>query len=133
MKNDRNSLGVKSLEGLEKGNFNTQIFDQFHTYKGDRKKANRGVFKLLRLKSNRTLRAFQPRNKRIQSCSRCKRTGHNASNRSCPALADLTDLIEDDEEDAAEEVMDTEALDEDAGDEDLADIEDLLESDEELF
>ena len=92
-----------------------------------------GVFKLLRLKSNRTLRAFQPRNKRIQSCSRCKRTGHNASNRSCPALADLTDLIEDDEEDAAEEVMDTEALDEDAGDEDLADIEDLLESDEELF
>ena len=41
MNNDRNSLGVKSLEGLEKGNYTTKIFDSFHTYKGDRKKANR--------------------------------------------------------------------------------------------
>ena len=109
MKNDRNSLGVKSLEGLEKGNYNTKIFDQFYTYKRDRKKANRGVFKLLRLKSNRTLRAFQTMSKRIQRCSRCKRIGHNAK-----AIVDITDLIEDDEEDAVEEVMDTaEAHDED--------------------
>ena len=139
MKNDRNSLGVKSLEGLEKGNYNTKIFDQFYTYKGDRKKANRGVFKLLRLKSNRTLRAFQTMSKRIQRCSRCKRIGHNATNKSCPAIVDITDLIEDDEKDAVEEVMDTaEAHDEDdilvnRGDEGFADIDELLESDEELF
>ena len=45
---DQNSLGVKSLEGLEKGNFTTQIMDAHQSYKGDRKKANKGVFKLLR-------------------------------------------------------------------------------------
>ena len=39
---DGNSLGVKSLEGLEKGNFTTQVMDAHHTYMGNRKKANRG-------------------------------------------------------------------------------------------
>ena len=35
---DNNSLGVKSLEGLEKGNFTTQVMDAHHTYKGSRKR-----------------------------------------------------------------------------------------------
>ena len=81
--------------------FTTKIFDSFHTYKGDRKKANRGVFKLLRLKSNRTLRNFKARiNKRIQRCSKCKTIGHNKTNKMCPVNVDLTDMIEDDAEEA---------------------------------
>ena len=99
LQNDRNSLGVKSLEGLEKGNYTTKIFDNLHTYKGDRKKANRGVFKLLRLKSNRTLRMYMIGTKRVQRCSKCKNTGHNSSSIKCPVNVDLSDLIEEDDED----------------------------------
>ena len=42
MTNDRNSLGVKSLEGLEKGNFTTKVMDSHHTYKGTGRRPTRG-------------------------------------------------------------------------------------------
>ena len=72
MVNDRNSLGRKSLEGLEQGNYTTQLMDAHQTFKGDRKKANRGVFKLLRLKSSRILRQYRKKPPtRKQRCSRC--------------------------------------------------------------
>ena len=83
---DNNPLGVKSLEGLEKGNFTTQVMDAHHTYKGNRKKANKGVFKLLRLKSSRLLRKYRRRPAtRLQRCSRCHKVGHNASSKACQA------------------------------------------------
>ena len=130
LENDRNSL--------EKGNYTTKIFDSFHTYKGDRKKANRGVFKLLRLKSNRTLRNFKARTtKRVQRCSKCKKVGHNSKNKMCPANVDLTDMIEDE---AAEDHMDILEAQPDGregqdarDDETFASVEDLLNSDDELF
>ena len=83
---DANSLGVKSLEGLEKGNFTTQVYDAHHTFKGSRKKANQGVFKLLRLKSSRLLRNYRRKpTSRVQHCTRCNRVGHNAKNKLCLA------------------------------------------------
>ena len=86
---DRNSLGTKSLEGLERGNFTTQLMDAHQTFKGDRKKANRGVCKLLRLKSSRTLRQYREKPPtRLQRCSWCKQVGHNATNKSCPRMGE---------------------------------------------
>ena len=62
--------------------------DAHHTYKGDRKKANRGVFKLLRLKSSRQLRKFRRKPAvRKQHCSRCHKVGHNSLNKLCAAEA----------------------------------------------
>ena len=53
-----------------------------HTYKGNRKKAN----KLLRLKSSRNLRSFRMKSaSRVQPCSRCHRKGHNAMSKICAA------------------------------------------------
>ena len=53
--------------------------DAHHTYTGNRKKANRGVFQLLRLKSNRLLRSYRKKPPtRVQRCSCCHRVGHNA-------------------------------------------------------
>ena len=111
------------------------MFDNFHTYKGDRKKANRGVFKLLRLKSNRVLRKYKVRAKRIQRCSKCKSRKHNASSRKCPANVDLTDMIDDTSEDEIVESTDDTADEETADDEEFSDtnIDDLLDSDEDLF
>ena len=58
------------------------------TFKGDRKKTNRGVFKLLRLKSSRSLRKYRrsPAT-RIQRCSRCKQIGHTATSKRCVCMA----------------------------------------------
>ena len=94
---DGNSLGVKSLEGLEKGNYTTQVMDAHHTFKGDRKKANIGVFKLLRLKSNRLLRSYRKKPPtRVQRCSSCHRVGHNALSKLCSAgLIQEGDHVED--------------------------------------
>ena len=131
MKKDRNSLGFKSLEGLERGNFTTKIFDSFHTYRGDRKKANRGVFKLLRLKSRRTPRNYNAKiKKRIQRCSNCKKIGHNRNNKNCSANVDLTDMIEEEEAEApmgigVEDAVVTPDLEDTLDDEELANIEDL--------
>ena len=108
-----------------------------YVLKGDRKKANRGVFKLLRLKSNRTLRKFQSREKRLQKCSKCKNTGHNSLNKNCPVNIDLSEMVED----AVEDQMDITVTGEqdefeenvDQGEEDLADIDELLFSDDDLF
>ena len=126
---------MKSLEGLERGNFTTKYYDNFHTYKGDRQKANKGVFKLLRLKSNRLLRKFQSRHKRVQRCSKCKTLGHNSTNKGCPAKIDLSDMIEDgDGEEMA--TSDTELefdILENTADEDLANIDELLDSDDDYF
>ena len=90
---DGNSLGTKSLEGLEKGNFTTQGMDAHHTYKGSRKKANKGVFKLLRLKSSRLLREYRRKPPaRVQRCSRCHKIGHNAKNKACSAGIIIPDM-----------------------------------------
>ena len=137
LNNDRNSLGVKSLEGLERGNYTTHFFDQFHTYKGDRKKANRGVFKLLRLKSNRTLRKYKIRSNRIQRCSKCNQIGHNSTNKTCPSNVDLTDMIEDMVDESMDSLEDVNMNDANANAEEREEsvnIDDLLQSDdEELF
>ena len=145
---DRNSLGVKSLEGLEKGNFTTQVMDAHQTFKGSRKKANKGVFKLLRLKSSRKLRQYRRKPPtRLQRCSRCKQFGHNASNKGCQRLLEGQaegDLIQDENDNERDMVG---AGDEDerdgvaAGDEgsvddvlDESNLDDLLgDSEDELF
>ena len=124
-----------------KGNFTTQVMDAHHTYKGNRKKANRGVFKLLRLKSSRLLRSYRRRPPtRIQKCSRCKQVGHNALSKSCPGRViaqvegGVVQALQEDE-------VGAEALQggapEDGGvalDDTVFDLEDLLgESEEELY
>ena len=45
-------------------------------------------------------------NKRIQRCSKCKRIGHNKTNKNCPANVDLTDLIEDEAVEAPMDIGD---------------------------
>ena len=66
--------------------------------------------------------------KRIQRCSKCKQIGHNSSNKMCPSNVDLSDFIED----AEDEEGDTSA-DETMESEEVVDIDDLLYSDDELF
>ena len=53
------NLGMSSLEGLESSNFCTKNYDDHHTFRGNRKAANRGVLKLLRLWVSRVLRKYQ--------------------------------------------------------------------------
>ena len=71
----------------------------------------------------------------MQRCSKCKNTGHNSKNNNCPVNLDLSDMIED----AVEEDMDIadapEELEEEMNqaEEDLADIDELLDSCEDLF
>ena len=79
-------------------------------------------------------------NRRIQRCSKCKRIGHNKTNKNCPANVDLTDLIEDEAVEApiytdieAKGTADRLGMQDTLGDEELASVEDLLDSDEELF
>ena len=143
MVNDRNSLGRKSLEGLEQGNYTTQLMDAHQTFKGDRKKANRGVFKLLRLKSSRSLRKYRRRPAtRIQRCSRCKQIGHNATSKRCVWMAgggQALHVQDNPVEDAA--IQDAEVLDDTFVVQDEIDVslnvsnlDDLLNSsDDELF
>ena len=135
MTNDMNSLGVKSLEGLEKGNFTTQVMDSHHTYKGNRKKANKGVFKLLRLKSSRLLRSYRRRPPtRIQKCSRCKQVGHNALSKSCPGRVLAPGVAEADQVDDATAEDVPQDGDQGVLDNSLFDFDDLLgESGDELF
>ena len=90
------------------------------------------MFKLLRLKSSRILRNYKIKSKRIQRCSRCKQIGHNSKNKRCPSIVDLSDMVEDGE---VEGTMgsDEESESEFNEEEDFVDIDDLLNSDEELF
>ena len=38
--------------------------------------------------------------KRVQRCSKCKQTGHNNIIKNCPSNVDLTDIFEDDVDEA---------------------------------
>ena len=61
--NDPNGIGSiqpYGSEGLESANAWLKRFDKYHTFKGDRKKAIKGVFKLRSLKSSYRLRKFFP-------------------------------------------------------------------------
>ena len=79
----------------------------------------------------------QSREKRLQKCSKCKNTGHNSLNKNCPVNIDLSEMVED----AVEDQMDITVTGEqdefeenvDQGEEDLADIDELLFSDDDLF
>ena len=78
------NLGMSSLEGLESSNCCTKNYDDHHTFRGNRKAANRGVFKLLRLRGSRVLRKYQfTKVKGTQKCSICHEKGHNKQNKSC--------------------------------------------------
>ena len=95
---------------------------------------------MLRLKSNRILRNFKSKtNKRIQRCSKCKRIGHNKTNKNCPANIDLADFIEDEAVEAPMVTGDEANIDDTLDrqgtfdEEEFANVDDLLDSDEELF
>ena len=81
--------------------------------------------------THRILSKFQSRKKRLQRCSKCKSTGHNSRNKNCPVNLDLSDMIEDavEEDDEPEEVENIQNQDE----EDLVDVDELLDSDDDLF
>ena len=135
-----------------------QIYDAHHTFKGSRKKANEGVFKLLRLKSSRLLRKYRRKpSSRVQHCSRCHRQGHNATNKLCAAGINEQGgqgqvehdgvLLQDDQDDGVplqgdqgDGVDEEDQHDDDVGDHDLsindslANLEDLLsDSEEDLY
>ena len=79
------SIGPHSTEPLEAGNHWIKMYDDRHTFKGDREAAIKGVFKLRRLKSSPKLQNFFPKlDKEIQKCSVCHNPGHNRRNASCP-------------------------------------------------
>ena len=79
------SIGPHSTEPLEAGNHWIKMYDDRHTFKGERKAALKGVFKLRRLKSSPKLQNFFPKlDKEIQKCSVCHNPGHNRRNASCP-------------------------------------------------
>ena len=50
------------------------------------------------MKSNRMLRKYKMKTKRVQRCSKCKQIGHNSSNKRCSSNVDLSDFIEDAED-----------------------------------
>ena len=81
------NLGMSSLEGLESSNFSAKNFDDHHTFRGDRKAANRGVFKLLRLRGSRILRKYPQKQVRTKKCSICKEAGHNKLSKECRGFA----------------------------------------------
>ena len=58
-------------------------YDDHHTFRGNRKAANLGVFKLLRLRGSRILRRYQIKETRSQRCSVCKEPGHNMLSKEC--------------------------------------------------
>ena len=134
--------------------------DAHHTFKGDRKKANRGVFKLLRLKSSRKLRFYRRKPPlRVQKCSRCHKIGHNSKNKLCLARQEGDTVAEDDPVGDGDRVGELVGDGDQSGDDvsgvgqeatasadsdilghvdpadssDLVDIEDLLDSDDDLF
>ena len=78
------NLGMSSLEGLESSNFCAKNYDDQHTFCGNRKAANRGVFKLLRLRGSRFLRKYQTTKvKGTVMCSVCHEMGHNKLSKHC--------------------------------------------------
>ena len=77
-------LAASSLEGLESSNFSSKYLDDHYTFRGNRKAANRGVFKLLRLRGSRTLRKYIKNTKvGSQKCSVCSEKGHNKKSKLC--------------------------------------------------
>ena len=74
---------MSSLEGLESSNFSAKKYDDHHTFRGNRKAANLGVFKWLRLRGSRILRRYQQKETRSQRCSVCKEPGHNMLSKEC--------------------------------------------------
>ena len=79
------SIGPHSTEPLESGNHWIKMYDDGHTFKGNREVALKGVFKLRRLKSSSKLQKFYPKeNKHVQKCSVCHTLGHNKRNSLCP-------------------------------------------------
>ena len=87
------------------------------------------------MKSNRTLRKYKIRSKRIQRCSKCNQIGHNSTNKNCPSNVDLSDMIEDLVDESVDTLEGVDMNDNAEVLEELANIDDLLESDsdEELF
>ena len=68
----------------------------------------------------------------LQRCSKCKQIGHNSSNKRCPSNVDLSDMVEDDEDDGGTGKEDDSITESEFAAEDF-NIDDLLYSDEELF
>ena len=70
-------IGQYSTEPLECANKWVKLFNDHHTFRGDRKKALKGIFKLRRLKSSYKLRGALPDHKKIiHHCSVCGKEGH---------------------------------------------------------
>ena len=79
------SVGPHSTEPLESANHWIKLYDDSFSYRGDRHKGLKGVFKLRRLKSSSRLRRYHPAMKRmVQHCSVCGLPGHNSRNPNCP-------------------------------------------------
>ena len=90
------SIGPHSTEPLESGNHWIKMYDDGHTFRGDRAAALKGVFKLRRLKSSARLQKFFPKHdKQIQKCSICQNPGHNSRNRDCPGPAVEQEIFEE--------------------------------------
>jgi hypothetical protein len=72
----------------------------------------------------------------IETFPNCKSTGHNSRNKICPVNLDLSDMIEDAVEEEVDhsddELQEVENIQTQA-EEDLVDIDELLDSDEDLF
>ena len=85
VKEGTGSVGPHSTEPLECANHWVKLYDDNFSYKGDRQKGLKGVFKLRRLKSSSKLRSYNPAAKKmVQCCSVCSLPGHNSRNPSCP-------------------------------------------------
>ena len=90
------SIGPHSTEPLESGNHWIKLYDDGHTYRGDRDLALKGVFKLRRMKSSAKLQQFYPKVvKEIQKCSVCKQAGHNMRSAACTGPPPLMEGVED--------------------------------------
>ena len=84
------SVSPHCTEPLESANHWIKMFDDGFTFKGDRQKGLKGVFKLRRLKSLSKLRRFYPRDEKlVQKCSTCNLAGHNSRNPLCPGRTEI--------------------------------------------
>ena len=79
------SIGPHSTEPLEAANKWVKNFDYHHTFKGNRKQAIKGIFKLRRLKSSYLLRKHVPISEASdRKCSVCHCKGYYKNNPICP-------------------------------------------------
>ena len=126
--NDPHGIGAiqpYGSEALEAANSWIKRYDKYFTFRGDRKKAIRTVFKKRYLKSCYKLRKYIPVAAHgRKTCSKCGTEGHQRNSRVCTARGAIELEGEEEEEEEEDQEEDQEEEEDQDEDEDQAGMED---------